>query len=181
MKYFSIILASLGLAYSVYEFRKSKQKTVNGLGKLDVKRPPKIRIIYSKKQLPKDRVKLSSSKDVYKLFNKIWSSQTEIREEMYVLLLDRSNTVLGYHILSTGGITGTVADIRLLFSVALNSLATSIIIAHNHPSGQLTPSSQDLVLTKKVKEAGELINITLLDHLIITKDGFYSFSDEGDL
>jgi len=181
VKYFSIILAILGLVYSIYRFRKDKQKAIDGLGKIDKGRPPKLRIVYSRNQQTKDRKKIQSSQDAYAVFKKIWSKQIEVREEMYVLFLNRKNNVLGYHILSIGGITGTVADLRLLFAVALKSLATSIIIAHNHPSGQLSPSGEDIELTKKIKETGDIMNITLLDHLIVTTDTYYSFSDEGDL
>ena len=181
MKYFSIILATLALAYSVYEFRKSKQKTVNGLGKIDFRKPPKVRIVYSRKQNPQDRPKVTSSKNVYEWFKKIWSSQIATREEMYVLLLNRNNRILGYHQLSMGGINGTVADVRLLFATAVQSLATSVIIAHNHPSGTLNPSNADIQLTNKIKEAGKLMDISLLDHLIVTDYGYYSFADEGQL
>lgn len=180
MKYFSIILVTLGFVYAIYEFRKSKKnKQIEYLGKLNPNRPPKIRIVYSKKQKVKDRVKVTSSKDVYKWFKQIWSSQMQTREEMYVLLLDRNNQILGYHVLSSGGITSTVADLRLLYAVALKSLATSIILAHNHPSSNLNPSDSDIKLTQKVKETGQLMDITLLDHLIISPDGYYSFADEG--
>lgn len=181
MKYFSIILATLGFVYAIYEVRKSRKKAVNGLGKLDFSRPPKVRIVYSKNQKPSESVKVTSSKDVYNWFKKLWSSQLQTREEMLILLLNRNNQILGYHTLSSGGITGTVADIRLLYSVALNALATSVIIAHNHPSGNLSPSESDRVLTRKVKAAGQVMDIALLDHLIITKEGYYSFADQGEM
>ncbi len=181
-KYFSIILAAIGLVFAIYEFRKNqKNKSVNGLGKLNSHRPPKIRIVYSKNQKAKDRAKVKSSKDVYYWFKQIWSSQIQTREEIYLLLLNRNNQILGYHTLSMGGITGTVADLRLLFAVALKSLATSVIVAHNHPSGNLEPSAADIELTRKIKDAGKIMEINLLDHLIITKNGYYSFADEGML
>jgi len=168
--------------FLVYRYVRNKNNLFNGLGKIDKSRPPKLRIVYSRKQLPKDRQKIVSSRDANSVFRKIWSNQVEIREEMYVLFLNRKNMVLGYHILSMGGITGTVADKRLLFAVALNSLATSIIIAHNHPSGNITPSAEDKELTKEVKKTGELMNITLLDHLIIGGDNnYFSFADEGEM
>ena len=180
-KYFSIIIGIIGLAFSIYEYRKNKKKQLTGLGKLNKNRPPKVRIVYSKNQKSSDRPKVTASKDVYYWFKQIWSSQMQTREEMYVLLLNRNNKILGYHVLSMGGITSTVADIRLLYAVALKSLATSIILAHNHPSGSLQPSNSDIDLTKKVKDAGLLMDITLLDHLIITNDSYYSFADEGNL
>ena len=175
------IYVVLIVIFLVYRYFKGKQDIFNGLGKIDKGRPPKIRIIYSRKQNQKDQIKVTSSKDVYNWFRKIWSSQIETREEMYVLFLNRNNKILGYHILSMGGITGTVADVRLLYAVALKSLATNIILAHNHPSGNLQPSQSDKVLTQKVKEAGQLMDITLLDHLIISNEGYYSFSDEGQI
>ena len=174
-KYFSIILATIGFIFAIYEFRKNqKKKTVDGLGKLNPHRPPNIRIVYSRNQNAKDRPKISSSRDVNNWFRKIWSKQIEIREEMYLILLNRNNRILGYHKLSMGGITGTVADIRLLFAVALKSLASSVIIAHNHPSGNVKPSNADIELTRKIREAGKLLDITLLDHIIITNNDYYS-------
>ena len=97
---------------------------------------------------------------------------------MVVLLLDQNNSVMGYQVLSKGGITGTIVDSRLLFAAALKSLATAIIIAHNHPSGALFPSPQDLKLTERIKEIGELMNIRLLDHIILSKEAHFSMSDE---
>jgi len=179
-KYFSIILGIIGLSFAIYEFKKNNEKkAINGLGKIDYRKPPKVRIVYSRKENPQDRPKVSSSKNVYEWFKKIWSSQISTREEMYVLLLNRNNRILGYHQLSMGGINGTVADVRLLFATAVQSLATSVIIAHNHPSGTLEPSNADIQLTDKIKEAGKLMDISLLDHLIITDYGYYSFADEG--
>ncbi|HBS89138.1 MAG TPA: DNA repair protein [Bacteroidales bacterium] len=174
----TIIIVVVLISVVLVGYRKKDQ--VSGLGKTGTKvRPPKLRIVYSKKLKPADRQKISSSADAYRLLKDIWSKQIETREEMLVLLLDRSNNVLGYHLLSVGGITGTVADLRLLFSVALESLATSVILSHNHPSGNLSPSEQDTTLTRKIKEAGVIMDITLLDHLIITNEGYYSFADEG--
>ncbi len=175
------IYVVLIVIFLVYRYFKGKQDIFNGLGKIDKGRPPKLRIVYSRKQAAKDRTQIVSSRDAYQVFKKIWSKQIEAREEMYVLFLNRKNSVLGYHILSMGGITGTIADLRLLFAVALKSLATSIIIAHNHPSGQLKPSGEDIALTKNIKETGEIMNITLLDHLIVSNEGYYSFADEGDM
>lgn len=98
-----------------------------------------------------------------------------------MLLLSRSNRVLGQYELSTGGTSGTVADLRLIFAVALKANASGIIIAHNHPSGTLAASQADQDITKKVKEAGRILEIPLLDHLIVTTEGYYSFADQGML
>lgn len=178
--YLIAIVIIVLLIVVVYVIRKKKADQVEGLGKtVATRRPPKLRIVYSKKQSKNEMQKVSSSAEVYKVLQEIWSKQIDAREEMIILLLDRSNNVLGYHVLSMGGITGTVADLRLLFGVALKSLATSVIMAHNHPSGNLSPSHADIELTKKVKEAGNLMDINLLDHLIVGKEGYYSFADEG--
>jgi DNA repair protein RadC len=96
-----------------------------------------------------------------------------------VLLLNRANRVTGVYEVSTGGITGTVADPRLILAAAIKSLSVSIILAHNHSSGNLKPSRADEELTAKIKEAGKYHDIKILDHIIISSEGYYSFSDEG--
>lgn len=178
--YIILIILIISLTAGIMIYRKRKQDQISALGKATIPgRPPKVRIVYSKNQKPENRLKITSSKDAYEILKSIWSNQIETREEMLILLLDRSNAVLGYDFLSMGGITGTVADIRLLYSAALNSLATSIIMCHNHPSGNMKPSQSDIDLTKKVKGAGEIMEIKLLDHLIISNNSYYSFADEG--
>lgn len=165
---------------TLFYLNKDKDKDQQ-LGKSKINRPPKIRIVYSKKLKPSERPKITSSENAIELLREIWSSQIEVREEFIVLLMDRSNRVLGYDLLSKGGMSGTVADIKLIYSVALESLASGIIIAHNHPSGNIEPSEADRRLTTKVKEAGTYIDIPLLDHIILTKDSHYSFADMGYL
>ena len=101
-------------------------------------------------------------------------------EEFMVLLLNRANRVMGCLRLSKGGLTGTVVDLWILFGTALKAMASSIVIAHNHPSNNLQPSDADLDLTKKIKEAGKLLDINLLDHLVLgTDDNYVSFAHEG--
>jgi DNA repair protein RadC len=176
-----ITIAVVLIVISVVIFTK-KKNDVQGLGRfVKSTRPPKLRIVYSRKNRDKKLSTIKTSNEAYEVFKSIWSSQIETREEMYVLFLDNASQVLGYNILSSGGITGTVADLRLIFSVALESLATKIIIAHNHPSGNLNPSEADTALTRKIYNAGKVMDITLLDHLIITVKGYYSFADEGNL
>jgi DNA repair protein RadC len=102
-----------------------------------------------------------------------------LHEEFWVLCLNNSNKVVYKHQLSKGGITGTVVDSRLLFKVALEQNATSIILAHNHPSGTLIPSDADNQITKKIKTVGDSLDIRVLDHLIITQNGYYSYADSG--
>ncbi|MFT5913532.1 MAG: DNA repair protein RadC [Flammeovirgaceae bacterium] len=100
-------------------------------------------------------------------------------EEFWVLLLNRANQVIRKERISSGGVSGTVADPKIIFKRALDELASAMILVHNHPSGNLQPSQADINLTKKVKEGGKLLEISVLDHLIFTNEGFYSFADEG--
>ena len=100
-------------------------------------------------------------------------------EEFMVLCLNRANRVLGYARISSGGISGTIADPKIIFQVALKSNASSIILAHNHPSGNKQPSEADIRLTRKMKDAGVLLDLPVLDHLILTSEGYHSFADEG--
>ena len=137
-----------------------------------------ISISYSSSKQKKLKVK--NSKESYEILLDSWDKNiVELQEEFKILLLNRSNSALGVYPMSKGGVSGTIVDAKLVFSVALKCNASSIIIAHNHPSGNLTPSEADKAITKKLKKAGEYLDIVLLDHIIITKDDFYSFSDNG--
>ncbi|AMO20729.1 JAB domain-containing protein [Flavobacterium columnare] len=128
------------------------------------------------------RTKINCPQSVYELLLSHWNNGTiELQEEFKVLLLNRANTIIGIYNLSKGGCAGTVVDVKLLFAVALKCNASAIIVSHNHPSGNLTPSEQDEKITKRIKEAGKLFDIVVLDHLIVTKFGFYSFANEGKL
>lgn len=100
-------------------------------------------------------------------------------EEFWILYLNRANKIMSVEKISKGGITGTVADPRLIFGRALDIKACGVILVHNHPSGSTRPSNQDLELTKKLKSAGQLLDIQVMDHLIVTEDTYYSFADEG--
>ena len=129
-----------------------------------------------------DLTKISSSQDVTTVLRKCFDEDTFlIQEQFIVLLMNNSNKVLGFHSLSKGAINSTLVDIRLVFSTAIKNYATSIIVAHNHPSGNLQPSQADKTLTRKIKEAGILLDIRLLDHVILTEDDYFSFADEGIL
>jgi DNA repair protein RadC len=141
-----------------------------------------IKVTFDKKFKKSELYKITSSKSAYDIFIKIFNADTfDWCEEFLILCLNNSNAVTGFYKLSSGGITGTVVDIRMIYTLALNSCSTSIIIAHNHPSGKLAPSTADLSITKKIKAAGEFLDIKLLDHLILTDESYLSFSDEGIL
>lgn len=139
-----------------------------------------IELKYSPIILKQERVKIANSQSAFEAFLSSWDLDTiELYEEFKVLLLNRANEVLGIHSLSKGGIAGTVVDLKLLFAVVLKSAASSIILAHNHPSGNLKPSVADKSLHTKIMKAAEYLDITVLDNLIISKNGYYSFVDEN--
>lgn len=146
-------------------------------------RVSEIQVSYINKIKAKESHKIKSSSDIAKLLFENWNKNTiELHESFKVVLLNNSNKVKGIFEMSSGGITGTLVDLRILFAVALKTLSTSIIISHNHPSGNLKPSQSDISLTNKIKKASELLDIKLLDHLIITPNQeYYSFADEGVL
>ena len=102
-----------------------------------------------------------------------------VHEEFWVLFLNRSNKVIEKQKISQGGITGTVTDIRLILKTAIDNLATSMILCHNHPSGNLQPSDADISITRRLKESSSLMDISLLDHLIIAGKSYFSFADEN--
>ena len=102
-------------------------------------------------------------------------------EEFWVMYLNRANKIITGQKISQGGITGTVADTRLILKHALDNLACSIVLCHNHPSGNLTPSNEDKELTRKMKETGKLVDIKVMDHIIVSDAGYFSFADEGIL
>lgn len=138
-----------------------------------------IKVSYSCKVRCADRQKISSSTDAVEAFRAIWSQGMELREECYLLLLNRANQVLGWFRVSEGGVAGTILDPRLIFGVALKCNAVGVIVAHNHPSGNLKPSGADVNQTNRLVEGGRLLEISVLDHIILTSEGYYSFADEG--
>ena len=123
---------------------------------------------------------ISDSRKSFELMLKSWEqNRIQMQEEVKLILLNRSNKVLGVYSLAMGGINGCVVDVRIILAVALKTLATGIILVHNHPSGNLKPSREDLKITEQLKSSCDLIGISLLDHLIITKDDYFSFADDG--
>jgi DNA repair protein RadC len=140
----------------------------------------KLILPYSPNYKIAESPKISSAAEAYKLFIDQWDSgKIELLEEFKMILLNRNNRVLGMINISQGGMSGTVADPKLIFVAALKAAASYIILAHNHPSGNLKPSNEDIRLTKKLVDGGKLLDLQVVDHLIITNEGFYSFCDEG--
>jgi len=145
-------------------------------------RVAEVELVYKTTVKASERPKISSVKDCYELLKELWNENAiEMQEEFKVLLLNRGNKVIGVYKASTGGITGTIADPRLILAAAIKSLAVSIILSHNHPSGNLKPSRADEELTQKIKVAAGYHDIKVIDHIIITSEGYYSFADEGVL
>jgi len=139
-----------------------------------------IELIYKTKVKYSERPCVKSSKDGYDLLIQNWDeNKIEFVEQFKVLLLNKANRVLGIYEVSSGGITNTVADPRLIYTAALKASACQIMICHNHPSGNLKPSQADELITQKIKQAGQLLDIRLLDHLVISTEGYFSFADEG--
>ena len=137
-----------------------------------------VQISYSSHIKTKDRMKICGSADAAAAFRSIWPSIDHI-EFSYMLMMNRQNQILGYHQISKGGITGTVMDVRVIFQIALKTCCTSIIIGHNHPSGNLDTSDADRKITRQIKEAGVILDIPLLDHIILTAESYFSMADEG--
>ncbi len=125
------------------------------------------------------REKIISSKSAYEFMKPIFMDLPH--EEFWLLLLNRSNAIIKKELISRGGVSGTVVDSKIIFKIALENLASSIMLFHNHPSGNITPSNEDLKITKNIKESSRIMDIQLLDHIIISDNGYYSFNDEGVL
>src|SRR5690606_38743113 len=141
-----------------------------------------IELTYRPGDLLKDRPVVARSKDAFDIFISTWDmNRICLNEQFKVLLLNRANRVLAMYEASSGGTTGTVVDIRLLLVAALKTNALSMILAHNHPSGNLKPSKADLTLTERIVSAARLMDIHVLDHLIISSDGYCSLADRGDI
>ena len=139
-----------------------------------------VELIYKSKVKASERPLISSALDAYNVLKDLWEEgKMDLVEQFKVLFLNRANRVLCLFNVSSGGITGTVADPRLIFTAALKVNAVALILSHNHPSGSLMPSRQDEELTQKIKSAGAFLDIKVLDHLIMSSEGFYSFADEG--
>ena len=127
------------------------------------------------------RVAIRSSKDAADFIRQFYSDDIGIFESFFLLLLDQSNTTTGYAKISQGGIAGTVVDPRIVAKYAIESLSPSVVLCHNHPSGNLKPSDADIAITNKIKAGLQLFDITVLDHIILTEDSYTSFADEGKL
>lgn len=141
-----------------------------------------VRVAYSRKIKDADRYKITCSDDAVEVLRSRWKkNRIQYVEEFKIILLDRGNRVLGIYTASVGGQAGCVVDPKIIFGVALKANAAAILASHNHPSGQNFPSPTDQKITQKLKEAGQILDLPLLDHLILTQSEYFSFADQGVL
>ena len=123
------------------------------------------------------REKITTSKDASEIFSRLLADKPN--EEFWILTLNRANKIIGRHQVSAGGVAGTVVDAKSVFKPAIEASASSVILGHNHPSGNLSPSNEDIMLTKKLTQAGSNLDVKVLDHIIVADGGYFSFADEG--
>lgn len=155
-------------------------KTAAQTQKLDI--ISEIELIYRSKVRASERPRITSSRRAYEIALQNWDAdKIEFIEQCKIMLLSQSHKVLGIYEMSSGGIAGTIVDMRLLFSAALKAAAVNVILIHNHPSGNTVPSEADRHITSKAVQAGKLLDITILDHLIIAPESYYSFADSSAL
>ena len=139
-----------------------------------------VELVYHRKVKANDRPKVSCSQDAYALFRENWNDlKINLCEQFKVMMLDRNNRCMGIANISSGGVSGTVVDNKLVFATALKSRACNLIVAHNHPSGNLEASQQDHQVTQKMVAAGKVLDLPVLDHLIITDESYRSMADLG--
>ncbi len=144
------------------------------------KEMPEIRLKYVSTMVEKTKIRWSE--DAYKVLLSLFNPDTiEYMEEAVVLFLTKANSTIGWARISSGGTSSTIIDPKVVFTMALNCGASYFILGHNHPSGRLEPSNEDMSITKELRMAGKLLRLDLIDHLIVTPQGFYSFADKGAL
>ena len=139
---------------------------------------PEIKLRYNKGRRVLGNVKSSEEAAAF-LRAQYRRGTLEAQEYFNVIYLNRKNSILGYYRHTKGGLTGTVADTRIIFAIALKSLSSGMILSHNHPGGHLEPSAADINITTRIKQIGDLHEIAVLDHIILTKSDYFSFADEG--
>ena len=134
---------------------------------------------YTKSEIQK--TKITTSESASKVIRQFYFDDINIYESFFILLLNRANNTTGFAKISQGGTAGTVVDIKIIAKYAVESLSSAVIICHNHPSGNITPSETDINITKKIKDVLLLLDIKLIDHIILSENTYYSFADNGDL
>ena len=143
-----------------------------------------VELIYKTNIKPSERIKIEDSKKVYEVLKTVYDyNKIEHKESFYAMYLNRANKILAVILISEGGTSACLVDVKLIFQAALKLNASGIILSHNHPSGQLQPSSADIQITNKVKEAAKLLEMQVIEHIIVTPedDKYYSFADNGQI
>jgi len=140
-----------------------------------------IEVMYKPRLDLKNLQKITSDKEIAMFLQTIWADDIEYRERFYAVYLNRQNKILAYYLISVGGCSGTVVDTKMIFQPAINFHASSIILAHNHPSGNTNPSQADITLTNKIVQAGKVLDIPITDHIILTVNNHYSFLHNGNI
>jgi DNA repair protein RadC len=164
-------------------FHQNKKKIMEALhDSIQLNEVAEITIAYRPKIKASQRPRVLCSRQVYEVLLRFWNSDSlEYIEQFQVMLLSRGNRVLGICTISTGGTAGTVVDPKVVFAAGLKANASSIILSHNHPSGNLQPSEQDRRLTRRLVEIGRALDLPIVDHVILGPEGYFSFADEGEL
>jgi len=141
-----------------------------------------VELVYKNPVKASERFRITGSHDAYSILLKSWDeNKIGFVEQFKIILLDRSNKVLGLYEVCQGGTCGVTVDVKLIFAAALKASAHGIILSHNHPSGNLNASEADMLITTRIKKAGELLEIPVLDHIIVTSEGYYSFADDDQM
>lgn len=146
---------------------------------MDLSNIAEIELTYKRHPNSANNPKISTSEDAYNVLIRNWNeNKIDFLEEAKVILLSRSNRVLGISNISSGGVSCTVVDPRMVLVTALKANASAIVLAHNHPSGSLQPSNTDRIMTERLINASEILGISMFDHLIVANEGYYSFTDD---
>ncbi|SEA51722.1 JAB domain-containing protein [Pedobacter hartonius] len=170
---------SSGINDHVFMHPSSHQRKMKSIAS-PLSKIPQITLSYRPRVKASDRVTVHGSEDVYKILKKNWDPNTiELQEQFKILLLNGCSQVIGLADISSGGISSTIADSKLIFATALKAGTFGIVMAHNHPSGKLVASEEDIRLTKKIQDGAHLLDIYLYDHIIMTKRGYLSMADKG--
>jgi DNA repair protein RadC len=140
---------------------------------------PELTIKKTKTDFPK--VKITTSKDAEQFIRQFYSDDIGIYESFFMLLINRANSTVGFVKISQGGVAATYVDIKIIAKYIAETMCYGVILAHNHPSGNLTPSQQDKDITKKIKDMAAFFDCQVLDHIILTEEDYYSFADNGNL
>lgn len=158
-----------------------KKKLINAIDSSIVN---EVELIYKSNIKPSERIKVEDSKKVYSVFKTVYDyNKIEHKESFYAMYLNRANKILAVILISEGGTSACLVDVKIIFQAALRVNASAIILSHNHPSGNLHPSNADIQITNKVKEAAKLLEMQVIEHIIVTpEDGqYYSFADNGQI